>query len=310
MRPNGLQQDVTLKLTFPRNISHLRSAYQKSSIWGFGATTEGASSSVNLSLDFDESTGDDDGIPSFARQQMPVSQEGSFYQITSLLREKNIRAVILSATDVLDEIFVAQILARQAPNVLVVIWDTDDLFLRSGSDNVFRNMYFVSSWPLISENYFWSTPLNSGENPHTPEFRNFVSADAEGLHTAVHYLLPPPDLEGHLPDLPDYNSPIHSPNEGTSRPPLWLSSVGHGHYWPVALLGQVGDSREPSGFHQPPLPLSGTSAGLDAIERPPISQRFLIMTLCVLSFLHLVGCYGQSSLSRHGRTLSPRQSRC
>jgi hypothetical protein len=293
MHPNGLPQDVTLKLTFPRSISHLRSAYQKSSIWGFGATTEGANS-VNLSLDFDEPTGDDDDIPSFARQQLPVSQEGNLYQITSLLREKNIRVVILSATDVLDEIFVAQILARQAPNVLVIIWDTDDLFLRSGSDKVFRNMYFVSSWPLISENYFWSTPPNSTENPHAPEFRNFVSADAEGLHTAVHYLFPPPEGKGHLPDLPDYSSPINSPNETTSRPPLWLSSVGHGYYWPVALLGQVGDSREPLSFHQPPLLLFGVPAGLNAIERPPISQRFLIMSLCLLNFLHLIACYGHA----------------
>ena len=115
-------------LYFPRNISHLRNAYQKSNIFGFGATTQGAGS-ISLNLDFAEGGADDDAIPTFALQQVPVSQDGVMHQITAVLEQRHIKVVILSATDVLDELFVAEILARQAPNTLVVINQADNLFL-------------------------------------------------------------------------------------------------------------------------------------------------------------------------------------
>ena len=95
---------------FPRNISHLRNAYQKSNIFGFGATTQG-SANISLNLDFEEGGADDDTIPNFATQQMPVSQDGVMHQISTTLEQRRIKVVILSATDVLDELFVAEMLA-------------------------------------------------------------------------------------------------------------------------------------------------------------------------------------------------------
>ena len=278
-----------LNLTYPRGISHLRSAYQKSSIWGFGGTTEG-SGSVNLNLDFDESTIDEDSVPVFAQQQMPVSQESNVYQLTTLLRERGVQAVILSGTDVLDVIFVAQILARQAPNLLIVIWEADDLFLRSATNNVFRNIYFVGSWPLISENYFWSLPSYPPGAKNVPQFRNFVSDNAEGFHVAAHYLLREGDAT--TLDVPDYHSPFR--NSTVGHPPLWLCSEDKGRFWPIALLGE--DSAEPHGpdFHQPDLTLTGNPAGLAQSVYPPASQRFFLILLALMSMAHLYFCLDRS----------------
>ncbi|RXH54756.1 hypothetical protein [Granulicella sibirica] len=283
------ERSKVLNVTYPRGISHLRTAYQKSSIWGFGGTTEG-SGSVNLNLDFDETTIDEDSVPVFAHQQMPVSQESNVYQLTTMLRERGIQAVILSGTDVLDVIFVAQILARQAPNLLIVIWEADDLFLRSATNSVFRNIYFVGSWPLISENYFWSLPAHQAGGPPATQFRNFTSDNAEGFHTAVHYLLRDSAPQDGSPvlDLPDYHSPFR--RETFGHPPLWLCSEDNGRFWPVALLdANAGDTKR-SNFHLPDLKLSREPAGLDQPLPPPASQRFFLVILSLLSLAHLYFC--------------------
>ncbi len=214
--PRDPKYQEPLRLFFPRNISHLRNAYQKSNIFGFGASTQ-SSGNISLNLNFEEGGGDDDAMPTFASQQMPVSQDGVMRQITTVLEQRRIKVVLLSATDILDELFVAEILARQAPNTLVVVNQADNLFLRSSSTNNYDNMYFVSPWPLITDSQLWSRPRG-----HT-NLRIFADDLAQGLYAAVQYLQPPlsktPDSVVKVPDLPDYSSPL----EQTNRPPLWFS---------------------------------------------------------------------------------------
>ena len=273
------RKEGRLQLYFPRNISHLRSAYQKSNVFGFGASTQG-SGSVSLNLDFDEANDDDDSIPSFAGRQMPVSQDGVMHQIADVLEQRHIKVVLLSATDVLDEIFISQLLAREAPNVLVVADQTDNLFLRSSSGNYFSNMYFVSQWPLITDSQLWSRPSGFSQS------RTFPSDLSQGLYAAVRYLFEPQN-----PDLPDYGSPLKE----AKRPPLWVSAVGHGDYWPVAVLEntpQPDVTPKLSPFHLPEIDGQGKPAGIFAIEQPPLSQSLLLLLLTLLALYHTAKCFG------------------
>jgi hypothetical protein len=268
-----------LQLYFPRNISHLRSAYQKSNVFGFGASTQG-SANISLNLDFDEANEDEDSIPSFAGRQMPVSQDGVMHQIADVLEQRHIKVVLLSATDILDEIFVSEILAREAPNVLVVADQTDNLFLRSSSAKNSSNMYFVSPWPLITDSQLWS---------HATGFlkpRTFPSDLAEGLYAAARYLSDPQN-----PELPDYGSPF--PLSPTKRPPLWISAVGHGDYWPVALLGA---NMERSPFHLPEIETQDKPEGIFEIERSPLSQHLLLLLLGFLALYHTAKCFQVKTL--------------
>ena len=221
---SAFYSDDYLHLYFPRNISHLSSAYQKSNIFGFGVSSQG-SSNISLNLDLNEASDDDDAIPNFAKQQMPVSQDGLMHEITETLEQRHIKVVVLSATDVLDELFVAELLARQAPDALVVINQADNLFLRSSAPNDFGDMYFVSPFPLIDQ--------GQPENPI------FSSDTSEGVYVATRYLFPPQHYKH--PYLPDYSSPTAP----TNRPALWLSAVGHGDYWPIALLNDKVRTPEP-----------------------------------------------------------------
>lgn len=275
-----------LRLYFPRNISHLRSAYEKSNIFGFGASTQ-ARGNISLNLDFAETSDDDDAIPTFA-EQMPVSQDGVMHQISDVLEQHRIKVVLLSATDVLDEIFVAEILARQAPNTLVIINQSDDLFLRASSAGNFDNLYFVSPWPLSTDSQLWSRPVGSEFPSHV-----FPSDLSEGLYAAARYLVHSADRS--IPpvpfNLPDYTSPLSQ----TNRPSLWLSTIGHGDYWPVALLDDVHDSLPPSlqrsDFILPAIIQEQQPTGIFEIElTPPLSQQLLLLTVCLFALYHGAKC--------------------
>jgi hypothetical protein len=256
-------------LYFPRNISHLRSAYQNSNIFGFGVSTSGAGN-VSLSLNFNE-TSDDDTVPNFAEQQMPVSQDGVMREITQTIERRHIKVVVLSATDVLDAVFVAEILAREAPNTLVIVNQADNLFLRSGSPNDFANMYFVSPFPLIHQD--------------RPRGAFFPSDDAESLYAATHFFYPPPDHNTYMPF--SYSGLTGNP------PPLWLSAVGHGDYWPVALLNDPGSP--PASFHRSSV-VNQPANALVMAELPHLSQDLLLLCLCLIALYHTAKCFGLSAL--------------
>ncbi len=276
-----------LKLGFPRGISHLRTAYQKNGVWGFGSTN--APASVSLTLDFDEQHEAEDSVPSYARQQLPVSQEGSMGQIAAILEQRHIKAVLLSATDVLDELFVAQMLAREAPNVMVIVRGTDVLFLRSGDGGVYHNMFAVSPWPLIQRDREWSKLANDFA-ANGKRMRAFSNGDSEGVYNATTYLL---DQQYHggprdpqAVQLLDYSSPIHR----TARPPIWFSAIGHGAYWPLAVLENTGDKAP---INLPAIPFDATDTrGLQGIapDLVPRSLRFAIALALILAFLHAGKC--------------------
>jgi hypothetical protein len=288
--------DRILHLKFPRGISHLRSAYQKNAIWGFGATT--GSGSMNLSLDFDEPQESNDSVQTFGQQQLAVSQEASMGQVASTLEENQIKAVLVSASDVLDELFVAQFLARRAPGVMVILRGTDNLFLGAGNRGINRNTYVISPWPLIPANATWTSAAVEAESP-----RSFPSGDAEGVYTATRYL-----LEERTDELRDYRSPADAigsaPSSGPApaqpgRPPLWLSVVGRGAFWPMALLNDR--APEPSiprseinlpGLNEKPI------TRIASVPASPLSQRLILIMAVVLSVLHAAKCLRLRLLER------------
>jgi hypothetical protein len=219
-------------------------------------------------------------------------------QVASSLEEKQIKAVLVSASDVLDELFVAQFLARQAPGVMVILRGTDNLFLRSGERGINKNTYVVGPWPLIPANATWTSAPLQAESP-----RSFPSGDSEGVYTATRYL-----VNERLDQLRDYRSPADAVNsallsshaqDGPSRPPLWLSAVGQGQFWPVALLN------DPSMDHSVPrseinLPALNEKSITRTASVPasPLSQRLILLLGVILSVLHAGKCLRLRLLER------------
>ena len=145
-----------LQFTFPRGISLLRNAYERNGILGFGHGSAADTPKTQLQLDLQEDPGSGDAVPEFSGEQGASSMESRMAQIAATLEKDKVSVAVLTATDVLDTIFVARYLRAHAPSVTVVILDADLLLLRGGTDVSLDGVYVVSPYPLIPRNGLWS----------------------------------------------------------------------------------------------------------------------------------------------------------
>ena len=141
--------EKVLVYKFPRDVSHLRNAYQRASA-NLNGRYQSPIPSIELSLS-DPSRGED-SIPDFSETDTPVIQSAEIGTITEDLKRKGIRLVYIAATNSLDELFLAQFLRQQIPDVRVVIGgDTDLLFLPAASQRSLAGTLFLSTYPMFFE---------------------------------------------------------------------------------------------------------------------------------------------------------------
>ena len=299
---NLVQRMQPLHFFFPREISNLRAAYEQNKIFGFNSQSNTVQTQLHLSLGSNKRG--DDSVHSFSGAEGAAAMEAAMSQLAGELSRTKVDVVVLSATDVLDEIFVTRYLAQHAPNTAVVVTDTDGLFLRNG-DSTMQNAYVISPWPLLPGNETWSEPdpekacNSSGAQSGTtgcsdasqitqlPPLRLHDSTGGQGLYNAVRYLMcapasdpidkcgavrnptPESQLDTYLRKvtLREYQTPIATwaakSNHLVGAPPLWLSVVERGRFWPISLvdLDQV-DDRMPGqsewpGEYRRTLPIFG-----------------------------------------------------
>lgn len=252
---------------FPRGISLLRKAYEQNGVFGFGSNSStGKGPKTELQLSFAEDARDDDSVAAYAGMQGAASMESRMAQIAATLERERISVVLLSATDVLDDIFVAKYLQAHAPRVTIVLMDADVLFLRGGAETSLDGVYVMSPYPLLPRNREWTRSQWSVEPPPSLP----PSQGDQGTANAIRYLLcgagtlgtsvsaAPLDcfwskrdqfVTPYLP-LSEYEPPFsigkkenngysfgsEANNDSKLQPPLWLSVIAHGNFVPLALL--------------------------------------------------------------------------
>jgi hypothetical protein len=318
---NLVQRINPLHFYFPREISNLRTAYEENKIFGFNSQSNSVQTQLHLSLG--GNTHDDDTVHTFSGTEGAAALEAAMSQLAGELDRNKVDVVVLSATDVLDEIFLTRYLAQHAPNTAVIVTDTDGLFLRNGDDTM-QNVYVISPWPLLPGNERWSA--QKPMPPGWPPVRLHNSAGGQGLYNAVRYLMcvpasHPMDTCGAVPNphpttpedlylrkvsLREYQTPIATwaakSNHLVAAPPLWLSVVERGRFWPISLvdLDQVDDGMpgqtEWPGEYRRNLPLlsriyyqeDGHEIPLKAFETQGISESApigIIIAACLIAFL-------------------------
>jgi hypothetical protein len=250
----------SLLFHYPREISQLRNAYEKSSIFSRSSTQQstGNTNQSDLTLSLEDRHKEEDSVPSFSDTQNPISEESVLFTITRAMKSQGVRVAVINGTDTLDVIFVARFLSRNLPDVRVVLLNADILFLRPPDVTNFRGMLMANTYSLIPDNLMWSgrflhVPAEKADPAHTEHrspfgtylpLRVFPSHEASGLYNAIRLLEMSPLAERHhalFPQryghndylwLPEYTDPFR----GGDHPPLWLSAIGRGDFWPVALL--------------------------------------------------------------------------
>jgi hypothetical protein len=219
--------DLRVLLRYPRQISRLRNAYQEESAASAqsGAATErlpGLRATLKEGGAGSE-LAEKDSVPAFSELQSPASQQAALSAIETTLRREHFDFAGILATDVLDQVFLAERLRMNSPDVRAFVLDADLLFLRQLDSTSLDGMLSVTNYPLFSRNQHWTGDLSK-----SPErLLSFASSSAEATYNAVSAALGS--------RLVEYTRP----GERTARrPPLWLTVAGRDSYWPIALLDE------------------------------------------------------------------------
>jgi hypothetical protein len=318
-----------LSLRFPRELSLLRNAQPS------GATKpDSAAPSPYLNLSLKDYAASDDTEPRFSTAQSPLSVEAQLMAIAHQLQRSRVQFIIISASNILDDIFLAQFLHRACPDTRIVVVSGGDLLFERDTDNT----PYVGS---ISISPYLLTALS-------PERQNqwlYSDVQAEAIYNAASFIfwdrttLHPPQFAGYLKE-PD-TSPSTEANASTNsesrkaaqtfRIPLWAAVVGSDGYYPLAVLNWCASDFKPilpaiqynssSGLHEETCrPDIGTATGKggsqplwqhpqESIDRssginPSLPWGILAATLIILCLGHAVMLFSAQYWSPFTRDLA------
>lgn len=212
---------------FPRDISHLRNAYRE-------AVNESQRSIYNPlpGLDFsmrDPRTGED-SIPVYSLQQTPQAQNAVLAEITTDFNRRRVRLVNISASNILDLLFLAHMIRVESPDTRVLISDAHALFIPAAANASLEGTLFLSSYPM--------TLSMSGVRQIPPPAKDqgvvFAHAGHEGLFNVTQFLLRDMGLEN-SPRL-DYGHAHDSEVHREDHPPLWLLTANGYGFFPLQAI--------------------------------------------------------------------------
>ncbi|MGA3041432.1 MAG: hypothetical protein ABSF54_11665, partial [Bryobacteraceae bacterium] len=216
--PNAsARQDIRV-FSFPRDISHLRDAYRQ--VLQASKSTQAPVPNLDFSLK-DSSVGED-SVPTYSQTQTPLSQNGVINEIARTIRRDEIRMVAVSATNVLDLLFLAGVLRRECPNTRLLMQSADLLFIQAEQTESLGGTLFLTSYPLFTESKLWQERREGRKNVAI-----FPDTLSEGTFNATVLLLAGPgEREDVLADYAWQSVPY---------PPAWLLTLDHRGFMPVRV---------------------------------------------------------------------------
>lgn len=289
-------------LVYPRDISALRDAYQKESIFDFsgGGLSNRSTHPILRDTTEQEARGEiTDTVPPFSGSVSALSQEAYLFGVVSFLRSHHTRYLLLRCTNPLDFLFLTRFFHRAYPQSRIVTVGSDLLFRREIDTTEFRGTLSISSYPLLPPDQHWSRITEDPWEAKLHDHLVFEGNFPEGLYIAARYLLQnattsgvPPLRPATIPDTPlrmnraiptpDYSDPfwLHpNPPDGNSiatHPPTWVTAVGRDGYWPVAVLRQNSNQArldmpkdwKPDPQDKTPIPGAPQSTMVELIAQP------------------------------------------
>jgi hypothetical protein len=234
-RPDDIDRtgdDGILYLRFPRELSLLRNAEANQS--SKANPNVPPTPYLNLSL---KDYSADDTVPRFSTNQSPLSIEAQLMAIAHQLQLARSEFILISASNVLDDLFLAQFLHRACPDArLVILSGGDLLFERDGENSGYVGSISISPYLLSS--------LSVGSS------MQWLHADfqAEAIYNAASFTFwnsasnAPPSLAGYR-SYPIPNKKIPFPPVQFEQIPLWATVIGADRYYPLAVLSWCGSDR-------------------------------------------------------------------
>ena len=318
--------EVPTCLYYPRDISALRDAYQKQSIFNVGSTQPSPQTAQRtLSTDVADPAGEQhDSIRNYSGNQTPLSQEAVLQQIVSMLRAHRSQYVVLRSSNPLDQLFLSHYLRLAYPEGRTVIQGADLLLRRESGAAALSGIMTLTTYPLLPWEQHWTRLDHFGSVSHSHKV--FAQDIAEGTYVATRSLLEGSKFDGDctpgagtkdpgapraaefLPPncgptpirdyvAPFWASPHCSANDWqcaeARRPSTWLSVLGRDGFWPVAALNEA--------TVPPRLASLGAARIPNWVDWPPmpVSMKICLVVILALAIFHLQCC------ARPSLTLKP-----
>jgi hypothetical protein len=230
------RQGTILNLRFPRELSLLRNAEPTQT----GASDASAPPTPYLNLSLKD-TASGDTVPRFSTAQSPLSLEAQLMAIAHQIQRSRIQFVLLSASNILDDIFLAQFLLRACPDARLVLFTGGDLLFERDVDN----QPYIGS---LSISPYLLTTLDFGNEVQ------WLHSDyqSEAIYNATSYTFwnrsvePAPTLAGYRRyPVPNYSAHSKAPPPAPQflQIPLWATVLGSDGYYPLAILDWCGSNR-------------------------------------------------------------------
>ncbi|HZS53538.1 MAG TPA: hypothetical protein VFA65_03985 [Bryobacteraceae bacterium] len=217
---------------YPRDIAQLRNMYNDTAF----AESPGAETTRTPAVDFSlkDSQSGEDSFPTFSTGHTPVSQNSELAQIAHYLSRRSIRLVSLSATNVFDTLFLANVLARDCPDTRIVLEGADLLFVQEAARGSLSGLMAISPFPLFPEG------VEMTHRNASPELENdvttFANADQIGEFNAVLSLVGTRAAN-------EFHQPFEAAPEDTFSA-AWLLVLSPRGWMPVDLFGEVNRTLE------------------------------------------------------------------
>ena len=182
-----------LHLVYPRDISALRDAYEKQSVFATSGSgeSEHAAHAILREETEEKAEGESasDTIPHYSGRVEALTQEAYLYGVVGYLRTHHTRFLVLRCTNPLDYLFLTRFFHRAYPQARVVTVGSDLLFRREIDTTEFRGVLALSSYPLLPRDQHWSRidDDNWGRTLHNHLI--FENGLMEGIYLAGRYLL-------------------------------------------------------------------------------------------------------------------------
>lgn len=316
------------RLYYPRDISRLRAAYQKQSIFNSGSDSQSAQNPAqprSLRSDLADPEGKEhDTVPTYAGNQTPLSEEAQLLGIVAALRSHQSEYIVLRSSNTLDPLFLANFLRREYPEGRVVILNADLLYQRGQDAMALGGVMTLSTYPLFPAEREWTALTRRSP---VLAHRVFPESSSEGTYIALRLLLRSPTLgedtshtncqfDGDHPDtflpsmtcdarglnvaIPDYAPPFWvdaldcglSSDTHACKPATWLSVVKRNSSWPLAALSKDDVWSLDQSRHARNFPNSSQTQGTVGRYWPsmPLSMKLFWTFLLAFAMFHLACC--------------------
>jgi hypothetical protein len=266
--PNPRLQQIT-KLYFPSGLYALRNAWEAS---GGATPAQAAGGNPKPALPksaLEVSLADQGTTVDVVPELSPLTARIYDMALADLLRQiasEGFSYVGILATDVKDQLFLAEQVRRWAPGTVLFVVDNNLLYVHPQYNTTTFGMLTISSFPLVVEGGQRARVSPAMVEPRSR--RQFASERQEGTFLAVRSL---------VSGLP------------SSDRAVWIAASGSYATWPIARLDPhlpaavPADSASVEALGPSPNP---SPTGLEsAPDRPDSNLAFLALLFCVVSYL-------------------------